>query len=260
MLPEYTPAFWVCAVVAVIFSGIAKAGFGGGVGMVATPLLALTVPVTTAAGLMLPILMACDVFAVRFYRRCFDRRNFKLLLPGAFIGVGTGAIFFDHFIDEQRVLQVGIGILALAFVLVQAMHALLLKALKRRTPSPAEGVFMGALSGFTSTLAHAGGPPVNIFLLAQKLPRDQFVGTTVIFFACLNVIKLGPYCGLGLLRMDILATTIVLSPLCYVGVRLGIFLNRRFTQLWFDRIVYALLFLTGVQLVLGKSLLTAFFD
>lgn len=243
MLPEYTPAFWVCAVVAVVFSGIAKAGFGGGVGMVATPLLALTVPVTTAAGLMLPILMACDVFAVRFYRGCFDRRNFKLLLPGAFIGVGTGAFFFDHFHDEQRVLQVGMGILALAFVLVQAMHALLLKALKKRTPSPAEGVFMGALSGFTSTLAHAGGPPVNIFLLAQKLPRDQLV----------------PYCGLGLLRTDILATAVVLSPLCYVGVRLGIFLNRRFTKLWFDRTVYALLFLTGVQLVLGKSLLTVFF-
>lgn len=118
---------------------------------------------------------------------------------------------------------------------------------------------MGALSGFTSTLAHAGGPPVNIFLLAQKLPRDQFVGTTVIFFACLNVIKLVPYCGLGLLRTDILATTVVLSPLCYVGVRLGIFLNRRYSKLWFDRTVYALLFLTGVQLVLGESLLTAFF-
>ena len=260
MLPEYVPAFWACAVVAVVFAGIAKAGFGGGVGMVATPLLALTVPVTTAAALMLPILMACDVFAVRRYQRCFDRRSFKLLLPGAFIGVGTGAFFFDHFHDAQRILQVGMGILALAFVLFQTMHVLLLNVLEKRRPSAVKGVFMGALSGFTSTLAHAGGPPVNIFLLAQKLPRDLFVGTTVIFFACLNVIKLVPYCGLGLLRMDILVTAVVLSPLCYVGVRLGIYLNRRFTKLWFDRTVYALLFLTGLQLILGKSLLITFLD
>ena len=260
MLPEYAPAFWVCAIVAVIFVGIAKAGFGGGVGMVATPLLALTIPVTTAAALMLPILMACDVFAVRHYRQCFDHRSFKMLLPGAFIGVGTGAFFFNHFHDNQRVLQVGMGILALAFVLVQAMQVLVLNILKKRRPSASEGVFMGALSGFTSTLAHAGGPPVNIFLLAQNLPRDLFVGTTVIFFACLNVIKLVPYCGLGILKMDILLTTLVLSPLCYVGVRVGIFLNRRSTNQWFYRIVYALLFLTGVQLVLGKSLVFTFLE
>jgi hypothetical protein len=118
---------------------------------------------------------------------------------------------------------------------------------------------MGAISGFTSTLAHAGGPPVAMYLLPQKFPRDLFVGTTVIYFAVVNLVKLIPYHTLGLLRVGDLATIMILAPLTYVGVRLGIYLNRRFTDLWFNRLVYTILFLTGVQLVLGKNMIAMLF-
>ena len=115
---------------------------------------------------------------------------------------------------------------------------------------------MGAISGFTSTLAHAGGPPATIYLLPQKLPRDIFVGTTVMFFAAVNQIKLIPYIGLELLSVGHLGTIAILAPLSYVGVKLGIFLNSRFTDLWFNRIVYTVLLITGIQLILGRSLLS----
>ena len=114
---------------------------------------------------------------------------------------------------------------------------------------------MGAVAGFTSTLAHAGGPPATIYLLPQQLERRLFVGTTVIFFAAINQIKLIPYLGLHILGMEHLVTIAILSPLSFVGVKLGIFLNQRFTDLWFNRVVYGILFVSGIQLIMGKSLL-----
>ncbi len=251
LLPEYPAIFWPCAIVAVVLVGIAKAGFGGGVGIVATPLIALSVSVADAAALMLPLLMVCDVFAIRHYRTNYDRRSIKLLLPGALVGVGLGAFFFGFFAHNPRVLESGLGCVAIVFVLFQATRSLLFEALEKRHPAALKGVLMGAASGFTSTLAHAGGPPATMYLLPQKLPRHLFVGTTVIFFAALNVIKLVPYIALGFMRPGILLTTLVLSPLSYIGVKLGIYLNGRFSEIWFNRLVYGLLLLTGLQLVLG---------
>lgn len=250
MLPEYPPLFWLCASVAVVMIGIAKAGFGGGVGVIGTPLMALTIPVGDAVALLLPLLILCDVFSVWHYRTQFHRRSVGLLLPGSVAGVVAGTAFFGFFLDNQGMLQVGVGAIALLFVAYQVVRAMATGALERRHPRAPEGVIMGAIAGFTSTLAHAGGPPVAIYLLPQRLPRDLFVGTTVIFFAALNLIKLGPFWSLGLIHVGNLAAIALLSPLTFVGVRLGIYLNRHFTDRWFNRAVYALLFATGVHLIL----------
>lgn len=259
MLPEYPPAFWFCAVLAVIIFGISKAGFGSGIGVVATPLLTLTIPVTDAVGLFLPLLIITDVFSVNQYRMNFDRRSIKLLLPGAFLGIAVGGFFFSYFRSNQRTLQLAIGLLALSFVVVHVFRAIILGIAERRRPHAVEGVLVGAIAGFTSTLAHAGGPPMIMYLFPQKLPRQLFVGTMVIFFAVVNLIKLIPYYSLDLLKVGNLMTIMLLVPLTYVGVRLGTFLNKRFTDLWFNRVVYSILFLTGLQLVLGQSLLSMLF-
>lgn len=253
MLPDYPMFFWILAVVSVLFVGIAKAGFGGGVGILATPLMALAIPVTDSAAILLPLLIVCDVFAVAHYRRTFDRRSVVLMLPGAVVGIGVGAFFFGYFSSNERMLQIGLGALCLFFVLFQILRALIMGALSKRHPHAAEGVMMGAVSGFTSTLAHAGGPPATIYLLPQKLERSIYVGTTVMFFAAINQIKLIPYLGLDILRTEHLIVIAILAPLSYVGVRIGIFLNKRFTDVWFNRIVYTVLFVTGVQLVLRQS-------
>ncbi|MDP6042228.1 MAG: sulfite exporter TauE/SafE family protein [Candidatus Latescibacteria bacterium] len=253
-MPDYPTVFWVLAVIAVIFVGIAKAGFGGGVGILATPLMALTIPVAESAAILLPLLIVCDVFAVAHYWRTFHRRSVLLMLPGAVVGIGVGAFFFGYFSSNERMLQVGLGTLCVVFVLFQILRALILGALSKRHPHAVEGVVMGAVSGFTSTLAHAGGPPATIYLLPQKLERSIFVGTTVMFFAAINQIKLIPYLGLDILRAEHLIVIAILAPLSYVGVKIGIFLNKRFTDVWFNRIVYTILCITGGQLILGQSL------
>ena len=94
-----------------------------------------------------------------------------------------------------------------------------------------------------------------VYLLPQQLPRQRFVGTTVVFFAALNLIKVPPYWGLGLFHYDIFKMTLLLSPLAYVGVKLGVFLNARFTDVWFNRVVYGVLVLMAAQLIAGASLL-----
>jgi hypothetical protein len=133
----------------------------------------------------------------------------------------------------------------------QILRSLLGQALEARRPHGLEGVLMGVLSGFTSTLAHAGGAPVSVYLLPQHLSRQLFVGTTVIVFAAINWMKVPSYIWLDLYHVGNLLTVAVLAPLTFIGVRLGIYLNRHFTDRWFNRVVYAVLLVTGLRLVAG---------
>jgi uncharacterized membrane protein YfcA len=255
-LPEYSMLFWISAVAAVVLVGIAKAGFGGGAAVLATPLMALTISVTDAAALLLPLLIVIDVFSLWHYRGIFNKASLKRLVPGALIGIAAGTVFFGFFEADQRILKLGIGVLAVSFVMFQVFRRLVENMAEKSRPATLQGVIMGVLSGFTSTLAHAGGPPVAVYLLPQKLPRDVFVGTSVVFFAIVNAIKLIPYHYLGLIRLGNLTTIAVLSPLAFVGVRLGIYLNRSFRDVWFTRVVYVILFVTGLQLIWGGNIVT----
>ncbi|MCB9422944.1 MAG: sulfite exporter TauE/SafE family protein [Ardenticatenaceae bacterium] len=257
-LPDYSTVFWITAVLAVTLLGIAKAGFGGGAAVIATPLLALTIPVADAAALLLPLLIIIDMISIVHYRGNFDRHSIRLMVPSAAVGILIGGLFFGTFSSNERVLKLGIGLLAVAFVLFQLFRTQIMGQLEGKRPSTTQGIFFSSLAGFTSTLAHAGGPPATIYLLPQKLPRQLFVGTTVVFFTAVNLIKLIPYSVLGLLKVGNVTTILILSPLCYLGVRLGIYLNGRFTDKWFNRLIYSLLFLTGIQLILGRSLLDFF--
>ena len=247
----YSTLFWVTAALAVILVGISKAGFGGGTGIVATPLLALTISVTDAAALLLPLLIIADLISLYHYRHHFDRRLIRLMVPCATVGIILGALFFDTFSHNERTLKLGIGLLSVLFVVFELFRAQIFDQLGEKRPSTLVGVVFSGLAGFTSTLAHAGGPPATIYLLPQQLTRQMFVGTSVMFFTAVNLIKLIPYSYLGLLRVGNLTTILILSPLAYLGVRLGIYLNGRFTDKWFTRLMYGLLFVTGVQLILG---------
>lgn len=260
MIPDYPFMFWVYAVIAITLLGVSKAGFGAGAAVLGTPLLSVAIPVVDAAALLLPLLIICDIFSLLHYRKRFDKKCLKRLLPGAITGITLGFFFFNFFLGNQHILKTGIGVLAVTFVIHQVFKNTLENAFKNRKPGAMEGIFWGCISGFTSTLAHAGGPPVMMYLLPQKFPRDLFVGTTVIFFATINAIKLIPYHYLGLLKVGNLMTILILSPLTYVGVVLGIYLNKRFNDVWFNRVIYTLLFLTGVQLILGQSLLVLIYS
>jgi len=253
---SYPLEFWLLADLAVVLIGASKAGFGSGVGVVATPLVALALPVADAVALLLPLLLVGDLFAVRHYRRSYDRASLRLLLPSAAVGIVLGSLFFDLFSEQERVLKIGIGVISLLFVLYQVTGGALSRALGRRPPNRTLGVAFGAVAGFTSTVAHVGGPPLTMYLLAQNLSRRIFVGTSAWFFLIVNALKLIPFTILGLLVARNLLVVAILLPLVYLGIRLGLVLVRVVNERSFNLVVYALLTLTAVQLLLGRSLIS----
>lgn len=243
-MPVAEPLFYFAAVPAVLLAGISKGGFGGGLGILAVPLMALFVSPVQAAAIMLPILCLMDIFGLRAYRNAWDRANIAIMLPGALVGILIGTLSF-RYLDES-LMRLLIGALAIGFTL---HHFLLRAAAGPAGPRRLVGTLAAALAGFTSFVAHAGGPPVQFFLLPQRLDKTLYVGTTVVFFFVVNYVKLLPYGWLGQLSADNLATSLVLAPLAPLGIWLGVRLHRPVGHALFYRICYGMLFVTGLKLL-----------
>eukprot|EP00752_Nemacystus_decipiens_P000473 g473.t1 len=199
------PLFYLVAVPAVLVAGISKGGFGGGLGIVAVPMLALAIGPVQAAAIMLPILCAMDVFGLIAYRRRADWTNLLRLVPGAMIGILIGAVTFRWF--DADAVRLTIGLIAVLFTL-QHWTGFGPRRPADRPPGPSHlrGGAWGSVAGFTSFVAHAGGPPVQFYLLPQKIDKTLYVGTTVWFFFAVNYVKLVPYTMLGLFSAENLAT------------------------------------------------------
>lgn len=238
------PWFYAVAIPAVLLMGLSKSGFLMGFGSLATPLLALVLPVPQAAALMLPLLLVMDVTGLRqLWREC-DGALLRLLLPAALIGTVVGTLTF-HLLTGKRV-DVVVGGLTLAFLAQRLLFP------PRRDASPprkATGFLLGIAGGFTSFVIHAGGPPISAYVLPLRMEPIRLTATMAVLFAAINLSKWIPYVGLGLFDMRILATALVLIPLAPLGVWLGIWATRRIDSGWFYRVAYAGMFLTGTKLL-----------
>lgn len=238
------PWFYAAAIPAILLMGISKGGFGSGAGIFATPLMALVVPIPQAAAILLPILIVMDVAGLWAYRGTFSRENMRVILVGGVLGVALGTLTFRYFSDAW--IRIVLGAMAVGFVLQRYVIRAGRHPAPRSTP---KGLFWSVVSGLTSTVAHAGGPPLSIYLLPQRLDKTVLVGTTVVFFAVINVVKLAPYAWLGLFEAQNLATSLALSPLAPVGIWVGYTLVRRIPEDLFYRICYALLLVVGLKLL-----------
>jgi uncharacterized protein len=238
-------AFYLLAIPAVMLAGISKGGFGGAVGGIAVPLLALTVPTTQAASIMLPLLCLSDLFGFRVYFGKWDRANVKVLLRGAVVGIALGAVTFG--LMTERAIRFIVGAIAVVFTLYRWLGSRTPQG--PATPSVARGTFWGGLSGYTSFVAHAGGPPAMIYLLPQQLDKTTYVATGNLFFMLVNLTKVIPYFLLGQLSRQNLLTSLVLAPLVPAGVWLGLWLHRRINQSRFYLVIQICLLVTGLQLI-----------
>lgn len=240
------PGFYATAIPAVILLGLSKGGFAG-LGVLGMPLMALTIPPVQAAAITLPILMVQDAFSVWVYRRDWDGTNLRILLPGAVLGILAAYLLAARVPDAA--VSLVLGLISVVFALRRFLARAGAVAAPATRPSRPSGWFWGAVAGFTSMIAHAGGPPFQIYVLPQKLPRDLFVGTGVVFFALVNLIKVPPYLALGQLTAESLATSLVLFPLAIVSTLAGVWLVRRVSGERFYDIVYLLLLLLGGKLI-----------
>ena len=238
-------AFYVVAVVAIVLTGVSKSGFGGGLGVMAVPLMSLFVTPQFAAAVMMPILLAMDLLIVWRYRATWDSRIILGLMPAAFVGLGLGSISF-HYMDANMV-RFLVGLLA-AFFVVQFMVTCRGELSHQRTSRPV-AFALGTLSGFASFIAHAGGPPVKGYLLRQQLEKSWFVGTNTVFFFTLNFLKTIAYGAFGTLSVTSLQISAFLSPILLLSVFLGFRLHTVVDQRVFVKIVYGFLALTAMKLL-----------
>ena len=241
------PIFYLAAVPAVIMIGIAKGGFVAGLGVLAVPVIALVVPPNQAAAILLPILCVMDLIGLWAYRGKWVWPELRILLPASLLGIAVGTLIFGYMSPAR--LRLLLGILAIAFTLHHWLQAYLSKVTEQKHFGPAIGTAAAALSGFTSFIAHAGGPPMAMYLLRRGLNRTQFVATTIVFFAVVNYVKLVPYTWLGQFDASNLKTSLVLAPLAPIGIGLGVWLHNIVTDRFFFRLAYAMLFVVGLKLI-----------
>ncbi len=258
VVPEISPKL-AFAIVAVLFIGISKAGFGGGLGLLTTPLAVLTFGSKDAIGVILPLLCAGDAFSLWNYWRKWEARNLKFVLPGVIVGIVIGVQLIGQF--NHRQLNIAIGGIAVAFVLFQLMKERIFRAEGAFAPNHRVGVPIGLATGITSTFAHGAGPIISMFLIPQRLPKETFVATNVLIFTFVNWLKMPFFCldqtqinlpvfaARALITRETLLTSLIFFPLVPLGVWLGVWMNRRISERAFMRVVFAFLFVTGLELI-----------
>ena len=238
------PYFYAVTIPAVLLLGVSKSGFGAGFGSLAVPMMALAVTVPQAAAILMPVLLVMDVMGMAAFRKDLDLRLLRFLLPFGLLGIVIGALLFKS-LDVRTVAGV-VGVFTLLFL----AQRLLFPPRSDSVPPPRWlGAILTTTSGFTSFIAHAGGPPINAYMIPLRLPPIRFAATMAFFFFFINLSKWLPYAWLGLLDMRNLATSLVLLPLAPVGVLVGVRLARRIRPQLFYRLVYTGMFLTGIKLV-----------
>lgn len=251
-MPELSSILFAAA--GVLFIGLSKAGFGGGLGMLTTPLCVLAFGAggrdpSFAIGTLLPLLCAGDAFSLYHYWGKWERRNLAFLIPGVVIGVVLGVGLIGRL--SRRDLELAIGMLAISFVVFQFVKAAIFRAEGAFAPNHKVGVPCGIAAGVTSTFAHGAGPVVSLFLIPQQMPKEIYVGTTVLVFTWINWIKMPFFMAQGVITKETLLTGLCYFPIVPLGVWIGVKLNRLISEKIFMRLIYGLTFLAGLQLILN---------
>lgn len=259
----HSEGFYIAAVIGVILMGLSKSGFGAGIGFLAVPLIASQSDVNTALGIMLPMLVATDLMGIRLYIKQFDRNLMKWMVPSGLLGIVVGILFFKKI--TPQFLSISIGIFTLLFLLQRIWLAYSIgrkndankfvridtAGITKNLPIKQKlvGMLLAITSGFTSFIAHNGGPPITAFMIPLKLEPITYTATLGVFFAFINLIKWLPYAYLDLLHFEQIPITIVLLPCVPIGVYLGFYAARKLPQATYYKIVYVAMLFGGLKMI-----------
>lgn len=239
---ELSAALLIAMVVLLI--GISKSAFAGALGVFAVPLLMFKLTAIEAITLMLPLLIIADAMSIKSFWKKWDVQLLVSLIPGAIMGIVIANLLMDYINSEY--LRIIIACICITFsfknIFFKQLH---LSFIHNRIGA----YFMSAISGITSTLVHAGGPPLIIYFTAIGLPRTKFVATAAAFFAVMNIIKLMGVLSLGLLTIETVLTAIAFFPLALIGNWLGIKINESLDKKRFEKVMNYLLLILGLWLV-----------
>jgi len=242
---EINLLFFLCVVPAIILYGIAKSSLGGSMTLISIPLMTVVMPLGQALAIVLPILILSDMVAVYKFRKNFDAETLKLLVPSAAIGIFIGSTTFMYF--SESLLKFIIGLMGFLF----AGHYFLFKAkviipLKK---SYIKGGVCSVISGFTSFCVHAGGTPLSVYLLPLRMKKEVYVGTRIIFFTCLNLMKFPFYINLSIVTLESFKQSLLLFPLAVIGIGIGYQILKIIKESIFYNIIYILILCSSTKLI-----------
>ena len=237
--------FFICVVPAIIIFGIAKSGLGGSIALISIPLMTVVMPLGQALAIILPILILSDFIAVYRFRKDFDFNTLKLIVPFSAIGILIGSITFSYFSEDLLIFIIGL----MGFLF--SSHYFLFK--KNKTipikKSFLKGSICSTVAGFTSFCVHAGGTPTSIYLLPLRMQKEIYVGTRVIFFTLVNLIKFPFYINLSMITFDSFKQSILLFPLSIVGILIGYQILKYVEENIFYNIIYIIILITSSKLL-----------
>jgi uncharacterized membrane protein YfcA len=241
------PLFYAAAIPAVIFVGLSKGGLGGAMALIGVPLMALVVSPVKAAAIMLPILIVMDIVGLWTWRGVYDLKTLKIMVPAGILGIAIGW-FTAAWVTVPQV-RLLVGVIALLFVADYVRLRLRASAPEPKSHNALRGSFWGTLAGFTSFVSHAGGPPYQVYALPLGHDPKLFTGTSVIFFAVINAVKLVPYFALGQFDAANMATSFMLMPIAPVATIAGAWIVKHMNRQVFYPFMYVMVFLVGLKLV-----------
>ena len=243
---EINLLFFITVIPAIILYGIAKSGLGGSISLISVPLMTVVMPLNQALAVILPILIFSDIVAVYRFRKEFDFSTLKLIVPFAALGIIIGSLTFKYFSED--LLKLIVGIMGFLF----AGHYFLFNK-EKKIPAKKnflKGAIFSSIAGFSSFCVHAGGTPTSIYLLPLRLKKEIYVGTRIIFFTFVNLIKLPLYIYLSMLNFDTLHQSALLLPLAITGIFIGYKLLKIIDENLFYNIIYALILVSSTKLLI----------
>ena len=241
--------FYAVAIPAVALVGLSKGGLGGAFALIGVPLLAFAVPPMQAAAIFLPILLIMDAVALWAWRRHNDRATLVAMLPGAIIGIGLGWATSTYVsADAMRLVLGGISIVFALKYFLENWTAYKGQEMAPAKQRPVAGTLWASFAGYASFVAHAGGPPFQIYVLPLKLDPRTYTGTSTRFFAILNAIKVIPYFALGELDATNLSLSAALLPIALVSTLAGARLVHYLKPVVFYPLMYGMVLIAGSKL------------
>ncbi len=241
------PVSVAIVIAAVVIVGMSKGGLGGAMGIFGVPLMSLVIPPIKAAAIMLPILLLMDAVSLTKWWGGWDKRTLRALLPGAVIGITIG--WLAAAVTSDAMVRLLVGVVALVFATRTALSAMRKSPPVKSGHRPILASICGTIAGFTSFVAHAGGPPFQVYVLPLRLEPTHYVGTSVAFFAIINTIKVAPYAALGQFETENLVASAAMIPIAILATLAGAAIVKRMRAEVFYPIVYTLLFFVSLKLI-----------
>lgn len=240
-------AQWLWIIMAAILVGFSKTGIGAAMMMV-IPMVASVFGGKASTGIILPMLIVGDVFAVKYYHRHADWSNIKKLLPWTLLGVIMAAVVGSNINDQQFKILIAVSVFICLIILIYSE----IKGDELKVPTDLWFyILVGIASGFTSMIGNAAGPIMSIYLLARGMKKNSFMGTAAWFFLILNIIKM-PFQIFAWHNISInnILLTLVMIPGILLGALIGIAVIKRIKEKPFRYIIIAMTGLAAFRLLM----------